>query len=42
MLGHKELEFLGLRGLMLQAKLESEKIKYARRAYLLNLSLIGF
>ncbi len=36
MLGHKELEFLGLRGLMLQAKLESEKIKYARRAYLLN------
>lgn len=36
MLDHKELEFLGLRGLMLQAKLESDKIKYARRAYLIN------
>ncbi|PPR79189.1 MAG: hypothetical protein CFH01_00569 [Alphaproteobacteria bacterium MarineAlpha2_Bin1] len=36
MLVHKELEFLGLRGLMLQEKLESEKIKYARRAYMIN------
>ena len=36
MLDHKDLEFLGLRGLMLQAKSEKEKIKYARRAYLIN------
>ena len=36
MLDYKELEFLGLRGLMLQAKSEDERIKYARRAYLIN------
>ncbi len=36
MLDYKDLEFLGLRGLMLQAKSELQKIKYARRAYSIN------